>query len=93
MITVITMYEENPETGKEELVVSHGVEELGRNVCLPSEHPSQIGAVYDERLMEYVLPDTPPAAQEISTAKVATSAKPKPDWFEAEYGGNDGPGM
>jgi hypothetical protein len=93
MIIVITIYEENPTTRKMELVVSHGVDEIGRNICLPSEHPSAIGAVYDEDLREYVLLDERPSVQEIGTEKVVTRAKPKPDWFEAEYGGNDGPGM
>lgn len=42
----------------EEFVVSHGVEEdTLRNVILPSEHPSRLGAKFDPIINEWVLED------------------------------------
>lgn len=58
MIIVITCKERNLKTGRDELVVSHGVDEsTGRSVVLPCEHPQVLGAVWDASIGEFVLPD------------------------------------
>lgn len=57
MILVITMFETD-RFGKRKEVVSHGVNEItGLNVCLPCEHPTDLGAWYCEDRREWVLPD------------------------------------
>ena len=56
MILVITMFETD-RFGKRKEVVSHGVDEItGLNVCLPCEHPTDLGAWYCEDRHEWVLP-------------------------------------
>lgn len=56
MILVITMFETN-KAGKRVEVVSHGVDEItGLNICLPCEHPTDLGAWYCEERREWVLP-------------------------------------
>lgn len=40
----------------EEFVVSHGIDsETGEKVILPSEHPRELGAVFDTKLCEWVI--------------------------------------
>lgn len=57
MIVVLTVKEKNERTGREELLVSHGIDECtGRTVILPLEPPERIGAVFMAELGEYVLP-------------------------------------
>lgn len=57
MIIVITCKARNFRTGREELIVSHGVDEdTGKTVILPCETPESIGATFDPELREYVLP-------------------------------------
>jgi len=47
---------EKDKRGKEKLIVSHGVNVItGKAVILPSEHPSDIGAVWDASIREWVL--------------------------------------
>jgi hypothetical protein len=44
--------------GPKKLVVSHGVDlETDKHVILPNEHPSILGALWDENLREYVIED------------------------------------
>lgn len=57
MILVITVKVRNERTGREELVVSHGVDaRTDRTVILPCEPPERIGAVFMAEIGEYVLP-------------------------------------
>lgn len=57
MIIVITVKERNSKTGREEVIVSHGIDEVsGRTVILPCERPEVLGAVWNASLGEYVLP-------------------------------------
>ena len=42
---------------REEFVVSHGVDEFGRNVILPTEQPAHLGAKFDKEIGEWVLED------------------------------------
>lgn len=94
-IVVITGYfdvmESGRPTGKKELLVSHGVDEdTCRTVVLPSEHPRELGAAFDSKLCEWVLPDPalqarvtpqpslqPPSLRSGATA-AADPAAPKP---------------
>lgn len=47
-------------TGRKEFVASHGIDEsTGRNVVLPSEHPSSLGAKWDDQLQHWVIPADP----------------------------------
>lgn len=92
MITLITVLEKNPKTGVEELVVSHGVDEIGRNICLPGDHPRDMGGVYSDELREWVL--YPPSGDLCREVKPTTGEPPKTppgDWFGQDYGG--GPSM
>jgi hypothetical protein len=84
MITLVTMYEEDPATGKKMLLVSHGIDErTGRNVCLPGEHPKDLGGVYDDDLMEWVLREEP-VRPPLDTLK--PERKPaRVDWFSQDY--------
>lgn len=57
MIIVITVKEINENTGREHLIVSHGIDKVtGKAVILPCETPAEIGAVFNTDLGEYVLP-------------------------------------
>jgi hypothetical protein len=43
-------------TGRKEFLTSHGVDfDTGRNVILPCDPPSRLGAVYDNEMGEWVL--------------------------------------
>ena len=56
MITVITLKEKNQRTGREELVVSHGIDErTGPTVVLPCEPPERIVAKFNAETGEYDL--------------------------------------
>lgn len=60
MILVIAWRERNKYTGREELIVSHGIDLTDgddRLVVLPQVPVEQIGAVYDPDYGEYVLVD------------------------------------
>lgn len=58
MIIVIAFKEKNQRTGREELVVSHGIDEhTGKTVILPCEPPERIGAKFNAEIGEYVLSD------------------------------------
>ena len=49
------IYEGNVKDGKE-FVVSHGIdEETGKNIILPSVHPSTLGGKFNSRLGEWVI--------------------------------------
>ena len=58
MIVCITgtfdVYKGAIKVGKE-FVVSHGIDEFGNTVILPSEHPAKLGAVFNNQLGEYVI--------------------------------------
>lgn len=47
-------------TGKYEYITSHGIDvDTGANICLPQEHPKQLGAkqiMYDG-IVQWILPD------------------------------------
>lgn len=44
------------ETGRYELLVDFAVDtNTGRNVCVPNEHPRNLGGVYDKVLQEWVI--------------------------------------
>lgn len=58
IIIVITVKEKNQRTVREELVVSHGIDEhTGKTVILPCEPPERIGAVFNAEIGEYALSD------------------------------------
>lgn len=42
-------------TGRKEFVVSHGIDDNGKLVILPQEHPESLGAKYDADIGEYVI--------------------------------------
>lgn len=70
MIVVVTTKEKNERTGREELIVSHGVDvDTGRMVILPCEPPQSLGATFDENLGEYVLE---------SPSKDSAASRPRP---------------
>lgn len=57
-ILVITTKEFNAKTRREQIITSHGVDlETGRNVVLPTDHPSELGAVWSHEYGEYILED------------------------------------
>lgn len=57
MIIVIANTEKNQKTGRDQIIVSHGIDsDTGRNVILPQETPERLGAVFDPSLGEYILP-------------------------------------
>ncbi|MGF7192267.1 hypothetical protein JOE11_005345 [Robbsia andropogonis] len=61
MIIVITFRQKNQRTGREEILVSHGIDaSTGRNVILPIESPGQIGAKFCPEMGEYVILDSGP---------------------------------
>ena len=61
MIICITTWERNPRTGKDELIVSHGVDlDTDHAVTLPCQTPQSLGAVFDPELREFVLPTPQP---------------------------------
>lgn len=61
MIVVVTgwfdVYDRNGiPTGKKEFTASHGIDDAtGKTVILPAEHPSLLGAIYDEVLKEWII--------------------------------------
>ena len=56
MILVITFNEIDEDTGKLELLASHGVNPAtGRNVVLPNVHPRQLGARIDGQIGGWVI--------------------------------------
>lgn len=58
MIIVIVTHERNERTGRQERIVSHGVDDhTGQTVILPCETPERIGAIFHREIGEYVLPD------------------------------------
>jgi len=58
MIIVITSKEKNQRTGREELVVSHGIDKrTGKTAILPCEQPQRIGTKFNAEIGEYVLSD------------------------------------
>ena len=70
MIILITMREHSEKSGREEVIVSHGVDHSsGRNVVLPCEtleiFKSQYGARFDKDLGEYVLDDIAPSGNKL----------------------------
>lgn len=55
---LITMQEQDPKTGAQRLVASHGVDlDTGRAFVVPQDHPSTLGARWDSDLGEFVLGD------------------------------------
>lgn len=55
-IVVIVVKERNPNTGRLQEVVSHGVDfASGRSVVMSGDSPQQAGAVFDDELGEYVI--------------------------------------
>lgn len=67
MIVVIVTKETNPRTGRNQSIVSHGVDlDTGNTVILPAEAPESIGAVLHPQLGEFVLLDAPPPRSPIS---------------------------
>ncbi len=57
MIIVITSKEWDGKTGRMELIVSHGINSTtDKTVILPPETPETLGAVFDSKIGEYVLP-------------------------------------
>lgn len=56
MIIVVTCVLKNESTGKDEIITSHGIEQSsGKQIVLPSEHPKDLGAYFDETLKSWVL--------------------------------------
>lgn len=59
MILVITTIIRNKQ-GRQEMVADHGVNlDTGKNLVLPPEHPSLLGAKYDPGMGEWVIADDP----------------------------------
>lgn len=56
-VVVITTWETDSK-GKKVLMVSHGVDVNDRVVILPTCHPADLGAVFDQQRQEWVLPGT-----------------------------------
>lgn len=55
-VLLITMTEQDSTSGRDRLIVSHGVcLDTGRNIVLPWEHPAQLGGIFDPTLREWVL--------------------------------------
>lgn len=55
MIEIITYKDKDKRTGKDVILVSHGVDiDTGRNVCLPQETPESIGAKYSSEIGWYL---------------------------------------
>jgi hypothetical protein len=62
VIIVITNKDKSESSGRNEIIVSHGINvETGQVVILPTATPEQIGAIFDEEIGEYVLPFNRPA--------------------------------
>lgn len=60
MIIVIANIERNQKTGRDQIIVSHGIDsDTGRNVILPQESPEKIGAVFDVSMGESVITKDP----------------------------------
>ena len=58
MILVIVEKEINEVTGREQLVVSHGVDEVsGKVIVMPPVDPREVGAVFCAERHEYVIDD------------------------------------
>lgn len=69
MIIVVCTMEKHPKTGKPRKIVSHGIDRAsGKSVCLPCDTPEEIGAVFDQEVGEYVLPDQPSSTEPKSAA-------------------------
>jgi hypothetical protein len=57
MIVLILTREHGHRTGWKENIVSHGVDlDTDKTVILPFEQPLALGAVYNDKLGEWVLP-------------------------------------
>lgn len=55
-IIVIVVKERNEKTGRIEEIVSHGIDfATDRNIVLPQESPSSVGARFDPDIGEYVI--------------------------------------
>ena len=58
-IIIITCQERNKRTGYMETIVSHGIDEdTGKNICLPSDPPANLGAKYDATYGAWIIDDT-----------------------------------
>lgn len=60
MVILITcmaeIYKDGYPTGRQELVVSHGIDEAtGRSITVSCEHPQSLGGVFDSQRGEWVL--------------------------------------
>lgn len=56
MIICITTWHVDAKTKRKSLVVSHGVDrETGKQITLPTEHPRELGATFNEELREWVI--------------------------------------
>lgn len=54
MVVVITHIEKTPDGLQ--ILVSHGVcLDTGKHIVLPCDHPSKLGAVFDERYGEWII--------------------------------------
>lgn len=61
-IILITEMETDPKTGRERLIVSHGINtRTDRVVILPNEPPTTLGATIDPVTGEWTLDDEEPA--------------------------------
>ena len=59
-ITGIFKVYERGRVKEERFMVSHGVDtNTGRNVILPNEHPSSLGAILDPEYGEWIIYDKP----------------------------------
>lgn len=56
MIIVVTMVDDEIKTGRNKLVASHGIDRSsGKKIILPTEHPKDLGAVWDASMREWVI--------------------------------------
>jgi hypothetical protein len=75
VVVTTTIFDESK--GKNVLVASHGVDSnTMRSVTLPSEHPSALGAVFDEGLGEYVLRSKPAPGRIFKKTNEPSASKP-----------------
>jgi len=52
---VVVVEETDPRSGKKRLVVSHGIDQFGRQFVMPQIPPDQLGAKFDQERGEWMI--------------------------------------
>lgn len=56
MIILVTYEETLKDTNEKRILISHGYDlETGQNIAMPNVHPSEVGAVFDYEIGEFIL--------------------------------------